>query len=72
MIQLPNDLEERLHAYRNARKEETGKVLHRATAIVELLRKTLSDFEPPKPVTERLSELEKRIEQLERNSTSTQ
>ncbi|WP_417744773.1 hypothetical protein [Rosistilla oblonga] len=65
-MNLPNDIETKLAEYRRQRRSETGKVVHRSTAIVELLRKALDGVEPPKPLEERLSEIDKRLDALER------
>jgi len=64
-ISLPKNIEDSLSAYRSARKVETGKLLFRETAIVELLRVALAGFEPPVPTADRLAEIELRLEVLE-------
>ena len=47
------------------RKQERGAVIFRENAIIELLTKALDGIEPPKPINERLDELEKRVAALE-------
>lgn len=64
-VTFPKDVEERLLEYRKSRKTETGKLMFRASAITELLRVALTGFVPPKPVEDRLSELESRVSKLE-------
>lgn len=64
-ISLPNDLELRLTEYRRQRKAETGKLPFRDTAITELLRKALEGVEPPKPLTDRVDDIERRLRELE-------
>ena len=64
-VSFGKDLEARLLEYRKARKEETGKMMFRETAILELLRIALQDFSPPMPIEDRLREIEQRLAVLE-------
>lgn len=64
-ITFPKDIEDKLSEYRLSRKSETGKVMFRETAVVELLRKALLDVKPATPIQDRLLDLEKRIQRLE-------
>ncbi len=64
-VSFPKDIEDRLLAYRKARKAETGKMMFRESAITELLRVALEGFQPPKPMEERLRAIEKRLTKLE-------
>ena len=64
-ISFPKDVEDRLIEYRKSRKSETGKMMFRETAIVELLQKALSGLEPPRPLDDRLCEIERRLYLLE-------
>lgn len=64
-LSLPQDVEDKLTQYRKSRKSETGKMIFRETAIVELLRKSLDGFEPPRPLESRLDEIERRLLALE-------
>ena len=68
-MSFPKELEDKLTAYRRQRKEETGKTLFRETAICELLRKALDGVEPPRPLADRVAELERRVEKLEGQET---
>jgi hypothetical protein len=54
-----------LMQYRKARKVDTGPLMFRDTAIVELLRTALAGLEPPKPIEDRLCEIEIRLTRLE-------
>ena len=65
MLRLPDKLEKQLNAYRTMRKQERGAVIFRENAIIELLTKALDGIEPPRPINERLDELEKRVAALE-------
>lgn len=67
MIDLPRELEQKLTVYRAKRRAETGKVVQRRTALLELLAKSLDGVEPSRPLAERLSELERRVTELEGN-----
>jgi len=62
---FPKDIEGKLLEYRQSRKSETGKVMFRETAIIELLRTALANVEPAKPLEDRLKEIEGRIQRLE-------
>ncbi len=62
---FPKDVEDRLLEYRKYRKSQSGKLMFRETAIVELLRVALTNFEPPKPVEDRLGDIERRLFNLE-------
>lgn len=64
---LPHDLELKLNEYRRQRKDETGKRPFRDTAIADLLRKALEGVELPKPLTERVQEIERRLDEIERD-----
>jgi len=64
-ISFPRDVEDRLIEYRKSRRSETGKMMFRETAIVELLRKVLDGFDPPRPLENRLDEIERRLSSLE-------
>jgi hypothetical protein len=68
---FPKDIEDRLLQYRKARKSDTGKLMFRETAIVELLRVALTDFQPPKPVEDRLDDIERRLHELEVDRVET-
>ena len=59
------DIEDRLLEYRKARKEQTGKMIHRETAITELLQIALQDFSPPMPIEDRLRGIEQRLSVIE-------
>ena len=59
------DIEDKLMEYRRSRKSETGKMMFRETAIIELLKTALMNFEPAKPVEDRLSDIECRLARLE-------
>lgn len=64
-ISFPKDVEDKLDVYRKSRKEETGKTMFRETAVIELLRTALLNFQPAKPVEDRLDDIEKRLLRLE-------
>ena len=64
-ISLPDDVEKKLSEYRKQRREETGKLPFRETAIAELLRKALTGVEPEKTLSDRISDLEHRISKIE-------
>lgn len=64
-FQLTRGLGKKIDDYRAARRAETGKVMMRTTAINELLLKALDGIEQPKPVSERLDDLEARLTVLE-------
>jgi hypothetical protein len=68
---FPKDIEDRLLQYRKARTSDTGKLMFRETAIAELLRVALADFQPPKPVEDRLDDIEKRLRELEVDRVET-
>ena len=59
------DIEDRLLEYRKARKEQTGKMMFRETAIMELLQIALQDFSPPMPIEDRLRGIEQRLSVIE-------
>lgn len=65
---FPKDIEDRLLHYRKSRKSDTGKLMFRETAIIELMRMALTDFQPPKPVEERLNDIERRLHELEKKN----
>lgn len=62
-LRLPNDL--KLNEYRKQRKGETGKLPYRDTAIAELLRKALEGVEAPRPLTERVDDILRRLKNIE-------
>lgn len=64
-VTFPKDIEDRLLQYRKSRKAEIGKMMFRESAIIELLHIALTGFVPPKPLEDRLSELESRVTKLE-------
>ena len=68
---FPKDVEDGLLEYRKSRKSEIGRLMFRETAIVELLRKSLDGFEPPKPVEDRLDDIERRLYELEVDRVET-
>jgi len=68
---FPKDIEDRLLQYRKTHKSDTGKLMFRETAIVELLRVALTDFQPPKPVEERLDDIRRRLHELEVDHVET-
>lgn len=57
---------EQIDAYRSVRKSDTGKSITTATAISELIERTLNGIEPPKPLEDRLREIETRLDRLEK------
>jgi hypothetical protein len=64
-VSFGKDIEARLLEYRKARKEETGKMMFRETAICELLQIALQNYSPPMPIEDRLREIEQRLAVLE-------
>ena len=50
---------------RRRRDERGGRAIQSATAIRELLEKALSGIEPERPLTERITDLERRVAALE-------
>lgn len=62
---FPKDVEDRLLEYMKKRESETGRPMDRADATVELLRTALAGYDPPKPLEERLSDIERRLRSLE-------
>jgi hypothetical protein len=66
-LPLPKNLESKLTAYRKARKAETGKMMFRETAILELLKIALEGYSPPMPLEDRLKAIEKRLTSIELN-----
>jgi hypothetical protein len=62
---LPDALITKLDAYRKQRREETGKIIMRSTAIAELLTKALDGIEPASPIRDRVEELDRRLTALE-------
>lgn len=64
-IHIPDDLEKKLTAYRQNRKQELGKLPFRDTAIIELLRSALAHVPIETPITDRLVDLEKRTKAIE-------
>lgn len=66
-MHLPRDLELKLKEYRRQRKDETGKLPFRDTAITELLRTALEDVAVAKPLTKRIEEIEERLDLIERD-----
>jgi len=63
--QLPDSLVKKIDEYRKRRKEETGKIIMRSTAIAELLTKALDGIEPASPIRDRVEELDRRLTALE-------
>lgn len=66
---IPDDLLPSLDHYRQVRRAETGKLMTRQTAVVELLTKSLEGVSPPaqfRTLDSRLLAMESRIEALER------
>ena len=55
----------KIDAYRQQRKEETGKTLFRVSAVKELLETALEGVEPVSTTQERLTALEERVERIE-------
>lgn len=66
LLNIPDQLESKLTAWRNAQKEESGKVVFRNTAVLELLTMALDGVEPKLPIVDRLAALEARVDELER------
>lgn len=64
-LSFPKDIEDRLLEYRKARKDESGKMIFRETAIIELLRAALAGYQPPMPLEDRLKQIEDRLAMLE-------
>ena len=64
-ITLDSSTWKQLDAYRAMRKCERGKTITTATAISELIDRSLSGIEPPKPLEDRLREIEGRLSLLE-------
>ncbi len=64
-MSFPKDIEDKLAAYREQRKADTGKKMFRETAITELLRIALTNFKPHAPVQEQLDDLKSRVSRLE-------
>jgi len=65
-ISISGDLQRKFAAYCQRRRTERGKVIQSSTAIRELLEKALTGVEPPKPMEDRISEIERRLFDLER------
>jgi len=63
--QLPAALLKKVDTYRKIRREGTGKVIMRSTAIAELLTKALDGIDPARPLCGRIEELESRVGALE-------
>jgi hypothetical protein len=63
--QLPDSLVKKIDEYRKRRKEETGKIIMRSTAIAELLTRALDGIEPASPIRDRVEELDRRLTALE-------
>jgi hypothetical protein len=62
---FPQEIEDKLKAYRDKRRAETGKVLQRETAIRELLLMALADVKPATPLADRIKNLEQRLQVVE-------
>jgi len=63
-VYIPTGLEHKVDEYRKARKEETGKMMLRTTAVCELLELALADLKPTLPISDRVSALERQVSVL--------
>ena len=63
-MKLPPKLEAKLTAFRQSIKAETGKLPFRDTAILMLIEKSLTGVDVPKPMSDRVTELERCVAKL--------